>query len=67
MNKNHPEITIEIQVLAVGVDNIFIMVESFQKTAKLEEEKDWEHLGRVVGEVTPSMFVSTAAQVSSKS
>ena len=50
-------------VLAVGVDNIFIMVEGFQKSSKLEHELDYQHLGRVMGEVTPSMFVSSAAQV----
>ena len=50
-------------VLAVGVDNIFIMVDAHQKTPKLENEEDEEHIGRVIGEVTPSMFVSTAAQV----
>ena len=51
-------------VLAVGVDNIFIMVDGFQKSTPLESELDDEHLGRVMGEVTPSMFVSSAAQVS---
>ena len=50
-------------VLAVGVDNIFIMVDAHQKTPKLENEEDVDHIGRVIGEVTPSMFVSTAAQV----
>ena len=51
-------------VLAVGVDNIFIMVDAHQKMPKLENEPDISHIGRVVGEVAPSMFVSTAAQVS---
>ena len=50
-------------VLAVGVDNIFIMVDGFQKSEPSESELDYEHLGRVMGEVTPSMFVSSAAQV----
>ena len=50
-------------VLAVGVDNIFIMVDAHQKTAKFENEDDLHHLGRVIGEVAPSMFVSSAAQV----
>ena len=52
-------------VLAVGVDNIFIMVDAHQKTPKLENEEDISHIGRVIGDVAPSMFVSTAAQVSS--
>ena len=50
-------------VLAVGVDNIFIMVENYQKFPKIENEEDKDHIGRVVGEIVPSMFVSTAAQV----
>ena len=52
-------------VLAVGVDNIFIMVDAHQKVAKLENEEDLHHLGRVIGEVAPSMFVSSAAQATS--
>ena len=52
------------QVLAVGVDNIFIMVDAFQKTPKIGTEDDDEFLARVIGEVAPSMFVSSAAQVS---
>ena len=46
-------------VLAVGVDNIFIMVDAHQKNPKLENETDEQHLGRVIGQVAPSMFVST--------
>ena len=41
------------------------MVEGFQKSSKLEHELDYQHLGRVMGEVTPSMFVSSAAQATS--
>ena len=52
-------------MLAVGVDNIFIMVDAHQKVAKLENEEDLHHLGRVIGEVAPSMFVSSAAQATS--
>ena len=51
------------QVLAVGVDNIFILVESYQNSIRQENESPTTHLGRAVGEVIPSMFMSTAAQV----
>ena len=50
------------QVLAVGVDNIFIIVETFQKMDKIGNESDHEFMGRVLGESAPSMFVSTASQ-----
>jgi Niemann-Pick C1 protein len=44
------------------VDNIFIIVETFEKLEKLPDETDPEHMGRVLGEAAPSMFVSTASQ-----
>ena len=50
--------------MAVGVDNIFVLVESYQNSAKREQESLTDHLGRATGEVIPSMFMSTAAQVS---
>ena len=57
-------IYITFQVLAVGVDNIFILVESYQNSTKLtKDESLTDHLGRAVGEVAPSMFMSTVAQV----
>ena len=55
-----------LKVLAVGVDNIFILVESYQNTNKKSTDESLaDHLGRVIGEVAPSMFMSTAAQVTS--
>ena len=50
--------------MAVGVDNIFVLVESYQNSEKREQESLTDHLGRATGEVIPSMFMSTAAQVS---
>ena len=50
------------QVLAVGVDNIFIIVETFQKLERFGGESDPEFMGRVLAEAAPSMFVSTASQ-----
>lgn len=52
-------------VLAVGVDNIFILVDGYQKTVFLANETPSDHMGRVLGQVAPSMFVSTAAQATS--
>ena len=60
-------VQILLQVLAVGVDNIFILVDSFQRSEWEANCKDPEnlpsHFGQVIGEVVPSMFTSTAAQV----
>jgi len=46
-------------VLAVGVDNIFIMVQTYQRTERLPHEDMPEHLGRVIGEVAPSMLLNS--------
>ena len=47
----------------MGVDNIFVLVESYQNSSRRDNESLTVHLGRAVGEVIPSMFMSTAAQV----
>lgn len=49
-------------VLAVGVDNIFIMVQTFQRSQRMPNETHEEHVGRMVGEVAPSMLLSSAAE-----
>src|SRR5699024_10785238 len=46
-------------VLAVGVDNIFILVQTFQRDEKRENEELEDQIGRVVGEVAPSMLLSS--------
>lgn len=46
-------------VLAVGVDNIFILVQSFQRDKRLEGECLVDQIGRVVGEIAPSMLLSS--------
>ena len=48
--------------LAVGVDNIFILVQSYQRTEKRKGESVEEHVGRVLGHVGPSMLLSAAAE-----
>lgn len=46
-------------VLAVGVDNIFILVQSFQRDKRKESETLVDQIGRVVGEIAPSMLLSS--------
>lgn len=46
-------------VLAVGVDNIFIIVQTYRRSTRLPEENKAEHIGRVVGEVAPSMLLNS--------
>ena len=49
-------------VLAVGVDNIFILVQTYQREPRQQSETHAEHVGRVVGEVGPSMLLSSVAE-----
>ena len=57
-----PAQVVPFLVLAVGVDNIFIMVQSYQRSEPLKGESVPEHVGRVVGKVGPSILVSTTAE-----
>ncbi|XP_045429817.1 NPC intracellular cholesterol transporter 1 isoform X4 [Pipistrellus kuhlii] len=49
-------------VLAVGVDNIFILVQTYQRDERLEGETLDQQLGRVLGDVAPSMFLSSFSE-----
>ena len=49
-------------VLAVGVDNIFILVQTYQRDQRRPSETLQEHVGRVVGEVAPSMLLSSSSE-----
>jgi Niemann-Pick C1 protein len=49
-------------VLAVGVDNIFIMVQTYQRDPRRATETHPEHVGRIVGEVAPSMLLSSLSE-----
>lgn len=49
-------------VLAVGVDNIFIMVQTYQREPRKAGETHEEHIGRIVGEVGPSMLLSSLSE-----
>ena len=50
-------------VLAVGVDNIFILVQTYQRDGpRRPTETHEEHVGRIVGEVAPSILLSSVAE-----
>ena len=46
-------------VLAVGVDNIFIMVQTYQRSERLPDETAADHIGRIIGHVAPSMMLNS--------
>ncbi|CAH2044145.1 unnamed protein product, partial [Iphiclides podalirius] len=49
-------------VLAVGVDNIFILVQTSQREPRRPNETVAEHIGRTLGQVGPSMFLTSASE-----
>lgn len=49
-------------VLAVGVDNIFILVQSHQREPRRPNESHVEHIGRVVAQVGPSMLLTSLSE-----
>lgn len=51
-------------VLAVGVDNIFILVQTYQRDERLQEETLDQQLGRILGDVAPTMFLSSFSETS---
>ncbi|XP_015905178.1 NPC intracellular cholesterol transporter 1 [Parasteatoda tepidariorum] len=51
-------------VLAVGVDNIFIIVQSYQRSKRGPLETREQHIGRVVGKVLPSIFLASFSESS---
>ncbi|KAF7384137.1 hypothetical protein HZH66_012387 [Vespula vulgaris] len=59
-------LTIEVipfLVLAVGVDNIFILVQTYQRNRKHPEESIPEHLGRITAKVGPSMLLTSMSEL----
>nr|CAB3264418.1 Niemann-Pick C1 protein [Phallusia mammillata] len=48
--------------LAVGVDNIFILVQHYQRDERDKHESREQQLGRILGEVAPSMFMSSLSE-----
>lgn len=49
-------------VLAVGVDNIFILVQTHQRETRLPTESHAEHIGRIMGKVGPSMLLTSVSE-----
>jgi Niemann-Pick C1 protein len=49
-------------VLAVGVDNIFIMVQTHQRETKRPTETQHEFIGRVLGKVGPSILLTSVSE-----
>jgi Niemann-Pick C1 protein len=49
-------------VLAVGVDNIFILVQAYQRSERREGETLEQQVGRVVGQVGPSMLLTSLSE-----
>ncbi|XP_017557987.1 NPC intracellular cholesterol transporter 1 [Pygocentrus nattereri] len=49
-------------VLAVGVDNIFIMVQAVQRDERMQHEELHQQIGRVLGDVAPSMLLSSISE-----
>ncbi|KAL6255124.1 hypothetical protein P5V15_013454 [Pogonomyrmex californicus] len=58
-------LTIEVipfLVLAVGVDNIFILVQNHQRNPRNNDETIPEHIGRVLAAVGPSMLLTSTSE-----
>ncbi|XP_036144455.1 NPC intracellular cholesterol transporter 1 homolog 1b [Monomorium pharaonis] len=58
-------LTIEVipfLVLAVGVDNIFILVQNHQRNPRRIDETIPEHIGRVLSVVGPSMLLTSSSE-----
>ncbi|XP_049532934.1 NPC intracellular cholesterol transporter 1 isoform X2 [Anopheles darlingi] len=49
-------------VLAVGVDNIFILVQTHQRDTKKPTETHAEHIGRILGRVGPSILLTSVSE-----
>jgi Niemann-Pick C1 protein len=49
-------------VLAVGVDNIFILVQTHQRDIKRPNETHAEHIGRILGKVGPSILLTSISE-----
>ena len=49
-------------VLAVGVDNIFILVQTYQRSSRYPDEDIPNKMGFVLGEVAPSMLLTSLSE-----
>jgi len=50
-------------VLAVGVDNIFLIIRTYQQMDMKEDELVPDYIGRVLSKIGPSIFISTLAEI----
>ncbi|XP_011332296.2 NPC intracellular cholesterol transporter 1 homolog 1b [Ooceraea biroi] len=58
-------LTIEVipfLVLAVGVDNIFILVQNHQRNPRHDGESIPEHIGKIMAEIGPSMLLTSMSE-----
>lgn len=49
-------------VLAVGVDNIFILVQNYQRDVRKRDETLEQQIARIVGKVGPSMLLTSTSE-----
>lgn len=49
-------------VLAVGVDNMFILVQTYQRESRRPTESRSEHIGRIVGQVAPTILLASCSE-----
>ncbi|KAG7165268.1 NPC intracellular cholesterol transporter 1-like 4 [Homarus americanus] len=49
-------------VLAVGVDNMFILVQTYQRESRRPTETRSDHIGRVVGQVAPTILLASCSE-----
>lgn len=49
-------------VLAVGVDNIFIIVQTYQRDVRMPQEELHHQIGRILGDIAPSLFLSSLSE-----
>ncbi|XP_064651766.1 NPC intracellular cholesterol transporter 1-like isoform X2 [Lineus longissimus] len=49
-------------VLAVGVDNIFILVQAYQRDPRGPMESREEQIGKILGRIGPSMLLTSASE-----
>uniref|UniRef100_A0A2S2P3P5 Niemann-Pick C1 protein n=1 Tax=Schizaphis graminum TaxID=13262 RepID=A0A2S2P3P5_SCHGA len=50
-------------VLAVGVDNIFLIIRTYQQMDVKEDELIPDYIGRVLSKIGPSIFITTLAEI----
>lgn len=56
-----PEV-IPFLVLAIGVDNLFLIVQTYERGVKRAGEGSAEYIGRVLGQVGPCMLLTSASE-----